>query len=424
MPPQSDHRGLPMPHARRGLYLRAACFACLIVAPVLVILGATMARRPPAAAPGSKADTPAATSPAIAPVAGPWGELDVAPLTLEPPAEMMARFTQLDDPLWYFRQSTPATVDEQLKAAGLADAERHALLQTCTAALRVDGASVRPSPALVFGLRPEVREAIYNLLWATPANRQSEPFRRVVDAPGNAGDWFADCAIGGENLALARKLLYRRGGLECFVDVSAMLSVLHGDDERARLFSTLSRQSSLSVKVRVPSPGADLRPLVDYWGKNGRDREVAAALASAQQRGEATVDVTKLLPPFAATRLNAYPQAPGKVINGPEDCHYTSLNFWNDAADERFLNADVVVDTLLAGFHPIDKAAQLGDLVLFVNRQGKGIHSAVYVAADIYFTKNGSNVAAPWMLMRYEDLSAYYGVFDVERTMSFRPNGW
>ncbi len=37
-----------------------------------------------------------------------------------------------------------------------------------------------------------------------------------------------------------------------------------------------------------------------------------------------------------------------------------------------------------------------------------GIHSAVYIADDILFTKNGSTVVSPWLFMKLDRLVAYY----------------
>jgi hypothetical protein len=35
-------------------------------------------------------------------------------------------------------------------------------------------------------------------------------------------------------------------------------------------------------------------------------------------------------------------------------------------------------------------------------------HSAVYLADDLVFTKNGQNYTMPWMIMRISDLHAMY----------------
>ncbi len=43
-----------------------------------------------------------------------------------------------------------------------------------------------------------------------------------------------------------------------------------------------------------------------------------------------------------------------------------------------------------------------------LNPDGGVIHSAVYIADDIVFTKIGANFAQPWILMRMENLLHVY----------------
>ena len=75
-------------------------------------------------------------------------------------------------------------------------------------------------------------------------------------------------------------------------------------------------------------------------------------------------------------------------------------------------------------YHAIDKPQRLGDIVFLVNKNGDGIHSAVFVADDIVFTKNGSNMAAPWIFMRLADLQTYYETNGAVKTIIFRKNSF
>jgi hypothetical protein len=51
---------------------------------------------------------------------------------------------------------------------------------------------------------------------------------------------------------------------------------------------------------------------------------------------------------------------------------------------------------------------ELGDILVFVDKNENALHSCVFVADDIVFTKNGNNLATPWILMTLEDLSKIY----------------
>ena len=49
-----------------------------------------------------------------------------------------------------------------------------------------------------------------------------------------------------------------------------------------------------------------------------------------------------------------------------------------------------------------------GDILLLMNDRNEIKHSAVYLADDLVFTKNGNNYRQPWMLMHIPDLLATY----------------
>ena len=54
-------------------------------------------------------------------------------------------------------------------------------------------------------------------------------------------------------------------------------------------------------------------------------------------------------------------------------------------------------------------ALQFGDIIQFVKADSNTVeHSAVFIAGDIVFTKNGIGVTNPWVLMRYSDMEARY----------------
>jgi len=78
------------------------------------------------------------------------------------------------------------------------------------------------------------------------------------------------------------------------------------------------------------------------------------------------------------------------------------------------------VSYLKTNCYPIAKATAYGDIVLFLDDSGNAIHSAIYLADDIVFTKNGNNFAQPWMLMRLKDLSARYELDSPARLLVYR----
>jgi hypothetical protein len=61
-----------------------------------------------------------------------------------------------------------------------------------------------------------------------------------------------------------------------------------------------------------------------------------------------------------------------------------------------------------------------GDLVLIIRGGTNVLHSAVYLADDIAFTKNGNNANQPWTLMRLKDLLATYDQDDATDPYFYR----
>ena len=84
------------------------------------------------------------------------------------------------------------------------------------------------------------------------------------------------------------------------------------------------------------------------------------------------------------------------------------MNFFNAVPDNRFSEPAYTVDYLKSHFYQIAKPSAYGDRIFLLDKNGNAIHSAVYLADDIVFTKNGNNYTQPWMLMHLNDLLAEY----------------
>jgi hypothetical protein len=69
-------------------------------------------------------------------------------------------------------------------------------------------------------------------------------------------------------------------------------------------------------------------------------------------------------------------------------------------------------------YYRIYSGFQLGDLIVFMTGPSDIIHSCVYIADDVVFTKNGSRPSNPWMFMRLEDMKDFYPT-ETPLTVSF-----
>ena len=202
--------------------------------------------------------------------------------------------------------------------------------------------------------------------------------------------------------------------------MALILGGLHSDAERFELVKALSRQAGLLVRVRI-RPDTDIDRLLGYWGRGIQVKDTRPLLESIQRLPEGgNVSIIYLLPQFARQRLYTFPQTP-KPGDPPIDCHWSTMNFFNDPPDQRFTDPSYTVQFLRDRFYSVSKPTLYGDVVLVLDKEGNAIHSAVYLADDIVFTKNGNNYTQPWTLMRLKDLLASYSA-DGPPPMAFYRN--
>ena len=95
------------------------------------------------------------------------------------------------------------------------------------------------------------------------------------------------------------------------------------------------------------------------------------------------------------------------------DCHWSTMNFFNETPDDRFSDTAFTSKYIGDHYYQIAQPSAYGDRIFLIDANGAAIHSGVFIADDIIFTKNGNNYAQPWMLMRLKDLLARYGTSDV-----------
>jgi hypothetical protein len=421
----AGHAARPL---RKGIHLRlspvrVAALALLLIVPWAFLIRRAITKLAVAHDPVAVATQPthprtsATTTTSSSPY---WGDLTITRINLEPPADLATRFTTVDTGLWYVRDSDAMKVDQLFKDVGFTDAQRADLVRGCKADPSINGFVAHPELSLILDMPRSVRDALYPLLAREKRNAQADTFRQRA---GHAADtWFDDSGLANDTIELARKLMYRHGDAECIADVSALVASVPAEQERAKLMSTLARQNALLVTLQV-RPTTDLAPLVAYWGKAGREREVEPLLKSVSRLPEGSpVDVARLLPRFARARLSTFPDPVDATAAGRYDCHWSSLNFFNTPPDESLTNPANVATTIQTKYRPIDRPSQLGDVIFLLDADGSGIHSAAYVAAGVVFTKNGSSIAVPWQMMPLADLEAHYRTIGAVKTVCFRRN--
>lgn len=398
-------RGTLFQFSRRALYF----FGALLLVPwAVVVFVLVRAPRPlPTAAPVSAANGSAYDEYVHPCRPGPWGELQYTRILIEPPDDYIQSSDLEPDALrWVFKGYTRETLAALWHEAGLSPAQIAELEAPASLETTPEAIVIKPAHPLVLALNREARARIYQALAAFPENPdQNEPFRFRADA---IDEWFDHSDLSPDIVADVKRLIYIRGHSALFSDHDVVLPLLPNRAARIQFMTTLSRKSTLLVKLRL-TPRSDIEALTAYWGRGPRAKDVGPLLRSMSHRPNGTtLDVAHLLPRFARARLYTYPEPSDHPDDLNHDCHWTSLNFFNDPPDERFADGAVVKRTLEQDYMPIVGRPMFGDVFVLTQPDGTVIHSCVYIADDIVFTKNGYSFSMPWVLMNLSDVVAYY----------------
>jgi len=344
----------------------------------------------------------------MAATTGPWGELQYEPIVIAPPLEYVSE-NDVDysgKVVWHFPNVGSTGLSVLLKEIGLAAPIVAELESMAKANVSLPGMSLYPSKEFVRGLNPEDRAKLYLTLCDY---RQNRDLRTQYLFRGDSVDqWFAGSTVSPETRKLVDPFIYRRGNFMYFADMRNIADSIASHDQHLALLRTLRRDATFLVHVKL-SEKSDIETLVNYWGRGGRAQEVRPILESLMRRGgDQSINITHLLPPLARRRLYTYPARSIVDISVQRECHWTSLNFFNDVPDDKFAKPGVMYPELKENFYRVHGNFQLGDVALILDAKARTVHSATYIADDIFFHRCGSDSSAPWTLTKGEYLADFY----------------
>ncbi|MBA4147831.1 MAG: hypothetical protein H0X66_06915 [Verrucomicrobia bacterium] len=338
---------------------------------------------------------------------GPWGNMEYVRIAIELPDHYID-VENLDPNDWFFKGQSKKEALGILKQCGLTETQLRAVEASEWENVPA-GSRVFLSDDLVWNLKGDSRAKLYSFLGQHEEN--VDQYNAFVYRPDRVEERLAYSGLNSVSISMFKQLLYPQESLLRFADVDIVLRKINDREERMRFVKTVSRRSSLLVKLSV-TPETDVEGLLNYWGGGGRAKDLRPLLESlARVPGGCKIDIAHLLPPFVRQRLYTYPLPDSEAHFGRQDCHWTSLNFWNDNAGRGFDSPEAAASAVEAGyFHVADalEDAQLGDIIFLQSQDGNLIHSAVFIADDVVFTKNGSGPNQPWIYMKMEDMLPFY----------------
>lgn len=349
---------------------------------------------------------------------GPWGQLEVRTVYLEPPESLMAVIAKPSAVTrWTFEQNTQGGVRAVLAKAGVPEPVIARLLSPVRLVESGNSIILLPEREDLVALSLEVRSALYLELAKSSANEyQRDP---VFVLGGDVDDWMEGVPLTSAQRALFRQLLWRRGNAVVFSDVQALLALAKGPEEVSGVFRSITRVRSLIVGLRLPLT-VERNAFIDYWTADqvGTPR-LAFIRAVTQRRAQQVVDVTHFLPSAFRLRVYSFPEMDLGLKGRFPDCHWTSLNFFNQEPKDIYLDTRQAAEHLLKDYVAVDAPYRYGDVLCFLD-DGEGLHTCVHIVDDIVLTKNGDSILAPWTLMRLRDVDEIYRRTPNTRIQAYR----
>ena len=356
------------------------------------------------------ADLPAIPDNAISLKPGPWGNLEAIPIRISPPEEYLPiKSLEEQGKRWSFVGYTPEMLMALFSKAGLSESQRAELLDSSKWSVSQQGIVVRPSSEVIFSLSQNARRTIYDALLQIPASGA-----RSVTAyfrPERFDQRFGQSGLPKEVIQYVKDLSFPHGRLLYFCDAPWVLERIDNYEQKVLFIKTIIAKSTLLLHLHV-MPDSNVNSLLSYWSKAAWGKDIKPMLESLSKvPGGARIDLVHLLPPLPTEWLYTFPFPSSNPVDALKDCHWVALNFFRDRPDLKLTDHEMMQKIFQNDYYPVISDARYGDLIQLVRPNGDIIHTAVFIADDVVFTKNSADSVGPYMLMRFQDMVDAFSVF-------------
>ncbi len=356
----------------------------------------------------------------------PWGHLRTSSLRLMAPESTFAELAYSDYHRWVFEYLSWPEVQPLLVAAAL-EPELVALLHdpSIRSVHEATGGTILRVPDFVrWSLKPKSREIIYRELASGMENLthilplilpDSAALERLNFSPGLR--------------AAVRQLTFSRGNHRCLVDADLLAAHADSPDEMRRLFRQIYTYQVLVVELSRDEI-SDSPRIADYWTQHRAKLRGSLNQLFARSPDLDAIDISHFLPKFPQVLLNTFPDGQTSPFNA--NCHWLALNFFRRIPDSKFLpsqkdhdnSGHEAVMELHAYYDQVEPPFQFGDVIALVAESGDAfelVHTAVHIADNIVFSKNGIGRNSPFALITLEEMMAKYAWATELTVRGFRP---
>jgi hypothetical protein len=351
---------------------------------------------------------------------GEWGELELVPLAIAPPTEFAVDLEQ-DDLSWVLPDLTPEQWQTFVQSLPMPAELQNDLLTYSSFNTLQKKLMVNPSLEFLGKLPQDARRLLYNRLAYYQDNFAQHNAYRFPSSFEET--LLANPSLPTGTVDFLKKYLYRAGIYTFFADVGSLRAQFPAPQDRSLILKVLASQETFLVKLKIDHD-SQISSLTNYWGKGGRAKDIGPIMESLRStHSSQTIDIVHLLPGFARRRLYTYPKPDETSSTGRRDCHWTAFNFFLDTPDDKYSEPNEVTAALDKEYYPIYGNVGFGDLVTFSDPNGSIFHSAIMIADDILYTKNGAGSHSPWVFMKMKNMLEYYPRPGKIRVSYFRKTG-
>jgi hypothetical protein len=330
--------------------------------------------------------------------------MEYTPFTIAAPDDMLpVRSIERNGTRWFMAGFSADSFVTFLQSTSLTPEVQQQFLDPAVFHLVENGIELTPPPDLVFALTPDARAKFYQVLAQSPENDDQINYLSKDDLT----EQFSNSGVSSNVMALFKSLCVQRGDYLMFSGVPALLSRIPTYEEKMHLAKALTRQRTMLLNLHI-TPTTDIDVLTKYWDRGCWGTDLQTIFKSMTEIRTGTwMNILMILPDLPAAEIYDYPNVMDNPLDGPpvnRDCAWTSFNFFRDAPDPHFGELQYVRQELNTNYYQLHEPPRYGDLVLVARPDGFVIHAAIYMADDIWFTKNGSNLDHPWMLSTESDV--------------------
>jgi hypothetical protein len=338
---------------------------------------------------------------------GPWGDMEYYYIYLEPPDRVVDDMV-LPEPStkWCFPGGTEASVRAILDEAEIPVELQNYLLDAEHRAQQGEVLTVFPPLPDLLAMTPTQRAALYGELAKNALNKFcAEP---IVIPDNDAETWLAQSRLRPELREMVMKMIYTRGETLCFSDLPAVMSMVQSEKEARDVVQTLWRKRTLMLQLNVRTQ-SEFTEAVRYWSGDGRNTEVESIIVpAADSEGIERLDCVHLLPALPRRYLYSYPTDELTMTAKLPDCNWTSLNFFGATPFIYHTDAQLLTQRLREAYDAVEMPYRLGDVLVLMGPGDIFLHSCVFLADDIVYSKNGESRLEPWLLTKLDDVKRGY----------------